>query len=359
MKIKKDIIYAPILIPTLCRYKHFIKCIESLKKNKLAINTDVYIALDYPKSEEHWEGYNKICEYLNNDFSEFKSFNIIKRNKNYGSRKNMDELYNYILQKYDRFIRTDDDTEFSVNFLEYINKCLSYYEDDEDVIAVTGYSYPVYWNIDKDSNILKSNFICPSWGTAFWRKKFIKIRTELESGYLISNFDNYLKIRKNNKLIDSKFIDYVNSVLCFKENNLISWVTDISLGIYLTINNKYIIMPKLSKVRNNGFDGSGEYCFNIKKSNIKSKHIYASNYDYSSQTIDNENFFEVRPSLQENINDNKKLMNNFDKISKKQLQKAKIKIFLYKVLGKNIYKKIFVLRKKLFVSIKICNSNNY
>lgn len=26
-------IYAPILIPTLCRSKHFIRCIESLKKN--------------------------------------------------------------------------------------------------------------------------------------------------------------------------------------------------------------------------------------------------------------------------------------------------------------------------------------
>ena len=43
--------YAPILIPTLCRSKHFIRCIESLKKNGWAKYTDVYVALDYPAKE--------------------------------------------------------------------------------------------------------------------------------------------------------------------------------------------------------------------------------------------------------------------------------------------------------------------
>ena len=79
---------APVLIPTLCRYEHFKECIESLKKNSYAQYTDIFIALDYPLKDAHKSGYEKICEYLKNDFSEFKSFNVEKRKYNYGCTKN-------------------------------------------------------------------------------------------------------------------------------------------------------------------------------------------------------------------------------------------------------------------------------
>ena len=54
--------------------------------------TDVYVALDYPSKETHWEGYNKIREYLKGEFPEFASFNVIARETNYGSARNMREL---------------------------------------------------------------------------------------------------------------------------------------------------------------------------------------------------------------------------------------------------------------------------
>lgn len=77
--------YAPVVIPVLCRYKHFTKCIESLANNGWAKYTDVYIALDYPAKDKHVYGYKQICGYLdNNDFSAFHSFCVIKRNKNLG-----------------------------------------------------------------------------------------------------------------------------------------------------------------------------------------------------------------------------------------------------------------------------------
>ena len=44
-------IYAPVLIPTLCRADHFIRCLESLKKNTWAKYTEVYVAVDYPAKE--------------------------------------------------------------------------------------------------------------------------------------------------------------------------------------------------------------------------------------------------------------------------------------------------------------------
>ena len=56
----EKMIYAPILIPTLCRSKHFIRCIESLKKNGWAMYTDVYVALDYPSKELTGKGIIKL-----------------------------------------------------------------------------------------------------------------------------------------------------------------------------------------------------------------------------------------------------------------------------------------------------------
>ncbi len=37
----------PIIIPTLCRYEHFVRCIESLKENKYAQYTDIYWHCEY------------------------------------------------------------------------------------------------------------------------------------------------------------------------------------------------------------------------------------------------------------------------------------------------------------------------
>lgn len=55
---------APVIIPTLCRYDHFKRLMESLNKCTWADKTDVYIGLDYPAKEEHRDGWMKIKRFL-------------------------------------------------------------------------------------------------------------------------------------------------------------------------------------------------------------------------------------------------------------------------------------------------------
>ena len=52
--------YAPIYIPTLNRFGHLKKCLESLMANSWASKTDVFIALDFPPSEKYKEGWLKV-----------------------------------------------------------------------------------------------------------------------------------------------------------------------------------------------------------------------------------------------------------------------------------------------------------
>ena len=162
--------YAPIYIPTLCREKHFILGVESLKKNGWAKYTDVYIGLDYPAKESHWEGYRKICDYLENgDFSAFASFHVIKRTKNIGSLSNIDSTRDLLMEMYDRWIMAEDDIEFAPVFLEFMNKCLDYYENDPDVFAVNGYSYPISYCHSEGSNVFKQYATVSEWGIGYWK----------------------------------------------------------------------------------------------------------------------------------------------------------------------------------------------
>ena len=57
--------FAPVLIPTLNRFNHFKSCLDSLRKCTYSDQTDLFIALDYPLKENHFEGYYKILNYLN------------------------------------------------------------------------------------------------------------------------------------------------------------------------------------------------------------------------------------------------------------------------------------------------------
>ena len=332
----ENIVCAPVLIPTLCRSEHFIRCIESLKRNSWAKYTDVYIALDYPSQESHWEGYKKICKYLTGDFSEFANFHIIKREENYGAGKNMLELYDMIFEKYDRFIRTDDDVEFSPNFLTYMNQCLQKYQDDKDVVAVTGYSYPLQWKVREGCNAVKNNFICPMWGIGFWTTKYVQIRNLIkDKQYLRNIFDDVVRDGRLKRMTDARMLDYVNGCLQSKYYIGVDAMTDMMFGIYMALENKYAIMPTISKVRNWGFDGSGLYCQNV--NTIQSKKISAYSYPYSIQPIDEETEFSLCTDNSDNCEENNIMLNDFDHRSYVMIIRAKLKLLLYRMLGRKRY----------------------
>lgn len=336
---------APVIIATLNRSEHFIRLVESLRKNSWAKYTDVYIGLDYPPSEKYFEGYDAICKYLSCEFPEFASFNILKRQTNYGSIKNFADLRSYVLERYDRFIRADDDAEFSPNFLEYINLCLNKYEFDNDVIAVTGYSYPLEWRTSKNANVFKEAFICPCWGTGFWRSKYVSMCEYIESGKIANNISDFVRSDSFETMLTTSKIEFTNLCLSSKnvKNTFASIVSDISIRIYMAQSHKYVIMPVISKVRNWGFDGSGEYC---KKSINRSSNgkVNAYNYPYSGQKIDANISFKINEDQLSAHEYNRKLFNKFDIRPISLRLKAGIKLLIFKVFGHSFLIKLLNIK---------------
>ena len=340
-----------LLIPTLCRDKHLEKCLNSLMKNPWAKYVDLYIALDYPAKDSHWPGYRNILKLMERDYSMFRSFQLIKRATNYGADKNMDSLYDEVIKEYEQFIYVEDDTEFSLNYLEYMLKALDYFRDDPEVMSVSGYSYPVKYKTDNHCNIITQNAICNTWGVGFWKNKYEILCKEIEEDLcLIRGFSYNIKHFSFSRYRRSDYINCVAGVDpddkdVYKYCPIFTSLTDIAMGVYMQINGKYQAIPTVSKVRNNGFDGTGIFCQKIKP--IKWGRIISDTYNYNRQPIDQRKGFTLRYDGGRSRRSAFRTLDRFVEPGLKMIIKADIKLTAFRIFGKRkldlirIYHRIF------------------
>ena len=243
--------YAPIMIPTLCRYEHLVKCVESLAANSLASETELYIGLDYPTKESHWEGYRKIEQYLVS-IEGFKKVHNVKREYNYGAERNSHELKKLIFEKYDRVIFTEDDNIFSPNFLEYINQALDKYNDDTGILAVCGYLHLADYPEMRNCTCIRLPAY-DAWGYAIWRDRYEDYETDFSYETVIHTLTSF---KQTIKIARKRIFTIFALLLIVNEKDVFG---DTMYARKLLLENKKCIFPTISKVRNYGRDGSGTH----------------------------------------------------------------------------------------------------
>ncbi len=252
-------IYAPVLIPTVNRYEHFRKCLESLSHCRWADKTDVYVAVDYPGREEDWEGYRKIKDYLEHCGNLcFHSLNVTYRETNYffSGKGNLGTLLKEVLKKYDRFIISEDDNVFSPNFLVYINKGLDSFENDKSIFAVIGYLPPLEIRYPECSSYIRQNVDFYAWGYGMWKGRYENMHSffDAKGFYYTFCLSNLIKMFKNGRY---RFNLYLQ--LSSRRNRKLKR-GDNNLSVYMAINDMDVVMPTESLVRNEGWDDSGIHC---------------------------------------------------------------------------------------------------
>ena len=333
---------APVIIPTLNRYEHFKRCFESLEKCVGAEKTDVYIGLDYPPSEKYISGWKQVDEYLHEKEKSniFHKLVVFRREKNYGvlhENSNNAQLSEYVFKYYDRYIFSEDDNVFSPNFLVYMNTCLDYYKDDPDVFGITGYNYPLNWKTQPGATVIKQKYHVQAWGMGVWKEKWESIIPLVTSGAIYDKADYVVKHQLHRYMTDADQKDYFGTVIFdidyLKKNNKFAVnPTDTALTLLLSVEGKYFISPVISKVRNIGFDGSGETCQNT----INNPHgVHAWDYNYSLQDIDSSIDFTLIECDMQFLEQNRNLHSDFDSRSIKDKFRTRIIIYLIKYLGLN------------------------
>ena len=277
-------LYAPVVIPTLNRYEHFKRCLESLEKCTGAEYTDVYVALDYPPSEKFIDGWKKIGDYLSEkeENNGFANLYVVRRERNYGvgnENSNSSVLLRDVTRKCECYIFSEDDNEFSPCFLVFMNACLQKFNNDDRIAKVCGYNFPINMPKSYNDNIYFSKRFC-AWGNGSWVMK----NREIEENYY--NLDSLRKIILDKtsynrlKTVFPRGIAMIHSML--KLGRLHG---DAIYEIYANLENKYFVLPVLSKVRNYGNDGTGVH--SLRMDELK-------NRIYSEQMIDLNNDFNFR-----------------------------------------------------------------
>lgn len=337
--------YAPVIIPTLCRFEQLKNCINSLQQNKYAAHTELFIGLDYPSKESQKAGYNKIKEYLSNGIEGFLQVHVFEHPQNIGWYQNYNELRKEVFRVFDCYIYTEDDNIFSPNFLEYMNKNLLKYKDDNTVLAISGYSFPVNWGVAQD-NILEINTYFSAWGYAIWRAK----EEEMLKFINMDNFDlmmhNNSYMHRLRKSAPNQYCNFIKAMVQYtdmliKDNNIMA--IDLSYGLYMIYTQKNMIFPTISKVRNMGHTAEGLNCKKLEYN----EDIFCShrNYDFSKQPLDCQKDYiasdDICPLEVENIY---YLLNQFFSITRKESLTCQFTHLLYRILGRE---KITKLIKKL------------
>lgn len=248
--------FAPVVIPTLCRYKHFKECIESLDRCKYAEETEVFIGVDYPAKPAHEEGHRKIVEYLKNKKFRFKETHIIYRERNYGFglQGNCWNLIFQVIKRFDRYITSEDDNVFSPCFLEYMNLCLTKYQDDHSVHAVCGYLY-LGLAIPEGNHTVFRAPLFNAWGNGIWKDRMMENLVY----YRDPNAIKELLKDKNVSALHKNRMDIYLSLVRMSKGGAVHG-DELNTAI-LRHTKRECIYPVKSLVRNMGFDGSGEHCF--------------------------------------------------------------------------------------------------
>lgn len=321
-----NMIYAPVAIITLNRVEHLCRCVESLKKCKHAEKTELFISVDFPPNDSYQEGYSRVREYLKKGVEGFKDIHIFFQKKNLGVNENWKFVKEKVFEKFDRYIFSEDDNEFSYVFLEYMNKCLMIFEHDENVLNVCGVQENGPWK-DKEETVVFQQW-CPAYGLGIWRekeRKLEKIKAEYFRSFIPKDKGKMKLLYKTSKICFQQFGEGVlwgkENIFWGKENQPI-WC-DTLRSIYAICEGKCFAAPKISKVCNHGFDGSGV--------NIKGQHIdpyvvweldvnkeFICSYVYDSNEIKNNTAYKDK---------------GIYKTKKIYVIKAQIKIWIYNLLN--------------------------
>ncbi len=239
---------APIALFLYNRPWHTRQAVEALLANAEAPETPLHIFSDAPKDISASEAVAQVRAYIR-EIRGFKSVSIIERETNLGLGRSIIDGVTRVCEEHGRVIVLEDDLIASPFFLAYMNDGLVRYAEDERVISIHGYVYPVGPELP-ETFFLKG---ADCWGWATWRRGWKlfepdgkKLLTELSERGLTWKFD-YDGAYPHTRMLKAQI-----------EGKNDSWAIRWHASAYAR--GKLTLYPGRSLIQNIGFDNSGIHC---------------------------------------------------------------------------------------------------
>ncbi|MBX9767943.1 MAG: glycosyltransferase [Bdellovibrionales bacterium] len=238
---------APIAIFIYNRPDHTRNLFQSLALNPETLYSPVYVYCDGLKKEEHRKGVEEARELVRALAP--KHAKIIFRDQNFGLAKSLITGITELTDQFGKVIVLEDDIILSRTTLRFLNQALVEYENDEQVMHISAYMYPVTEPLP--DLFFYSEITC--WGWATWKRawKYFNPDTRQLMDQIIAKnaqhkFDNEGTMG---------FWHMLNDHLIGRNDSwAIRWYASVFLRQGLCLH------PGKSLAQNNGFDGTGVHC---------------------------------------------------------------------------------------------------
>ena len=239
---------SPILLFVYNRPDHLLRCLNSLRANQEAADSELYIYADAaatPADQPQVEAVRRIVHQVEG----FKAVHLVERDENWGLARNVIDGVTTVLNRHGRIIVLEDDLVLAPYFLKFMNDALTVYQDEPRVGHIQACDFTSDPRLP-DTYLIKWT---GSWGWATWQRAWTHFNPdgqalldELERRNLTRRFDfngRYGFTRMLRRQIQGKNNSWA-----------IRWNASLFLDDILSLN------VGRSLVSNEGFDGSGTNC---------------------------------------------------------------------------------------------------
>lgn len=238
---------APIALFVYSRLSHLKRTIKALQANPESSQSDLIIFSDAAKTPDKQNDVDEVRKYITK-IKGFRKVSIYYRHQNFGLSKSIIDGVSQVLTEYDSIIVIEDDIVTSPFFLSYINDGLIRFANDERVISIHGYIYPL-----KDK-LPEAFFLrgADCWGWATWRQSWRIF--EQNGKYLLNQLKNKNLVKSFNYNNSYRYSRMLEAQISGKND---SWAIRWHASAFLA--NKLTLYPGKSLVQNIGNDSSGTH----------------------------------------------------------------------------------------------------
>lgn len=241
---------APVVVFGFNRPKVFRETIEALRRNSLALDTNLYIFIDGPRNDNDVPKVGDVIK-IAHAVTGFKSLTVNASPVNKGLANSIISGVTEIIEQYGRVIVVEDDLIVAPSFLTYMNQFLDKYKHDYRIFQISGFGVkikpPTDYNYDIYMHIRAQSW---TWGT--WKDRWETV------DWKVSDFIELSRDKKKQRAFNKGGSDLFGMLKGYMNGVNNSWYIRFNYSMFKQ--KKYAIVPVKSLVLNEGFGAEATHC---------------------------------------------------------------------------------------------------
>ena len=238
----------PIALFVFKRPDHTLRTLQSLAANPGYRDHPLYIFCDGARRDNERAEVDATRQIVR-DFDHPQK-TVIERDANAGLARSIIAGVGELCEKFGRVIVLEDDLILSEGFLGFMQVALDRYENDPQVMQISGHAFPVA-SFKETDPVLFLPFIS-SWGWATWARAWKAFDAEA------SGWQSVLTDWKLSRTFDIDGVYPYSAMLASQmQGRINSWAIRWNWSVFKR--KGVVVYPPVSLVTNIGFDGSGTH----------------------------------------------------------------------------------------------------